>query len=154
VNATLYASGGLTAMLAEVGQFPPFFGRGSRLGPKAGLLITASIVLVVANLVDLSAIASVGSACSLVIFLLVGMAGYRLRSSTGANGPIVLVGMAATAVVLVFFAVDTLRNAPETFAAIVAIAVLAVVLDAVWKHVRKEPPPSAVGAGLTPSAGA
>jgi hypothetical protein len=111
-------------------------------------------VLVVANLVDLSAIASVGSACSLVIFLLVGMAGYRLRSSTGASGPIVLVGMAATAVVLAFFAVDTLRNAPETFAAIVAIAVLAVVLDAVWKRVRKEPPPSAAEAGLTPSAGA
>ena len=33
VNATLYASGGLTAMLAQAGQFPSFFGRGSRLGP-------------------------------------------------------------------------------------------------------------------------
>ena len=32
VNATLYASGGLTAMLAGAGQFPTFFGRGSRLG--------------------------------------------------------------------------------------------------------------------------
>ena len=30
VNATLYASGGLTTMLAEVGQFPPFFGREAR----------------------------------------------------------------------------------------------------------------------------
>ena len=40
VNATLYASGGLTAMLAKVGQFPPFFGRGSPLGSHAGLLIT------------------------------------------------------------------------------------------------------------------
>jgi chromate transport protein ChrA len=50
--------------------------------------------------------------------------------------------MAATVVVLAFFAVDTLRNAPETFAAIVAIAALAVVLDAVWKHVRKEEPPT------------
>jgi amino acid transporter len=151
VNATLYASGGLTAMLAEVGQFPPFFGRGSRLGPHAGLLITAAIVLVVSNLVDLSAIASLGSACSLVIFLLVGMAGYRLRSSTGARGSIVLMGMSATAVVLAFFAVDTLRNAPETFAAIVAIAALAVLLDAVWKHMRKEPPPSTAGVLLTPT---
>ena len=34
VNATLYASGGLTAMLAEVGQFPPFFGRGSATWPE------------------------------------------------------------------------------------------------------------------------
>ena len=32
VNATLYASGGLTAMLAQIGQFPSFFGRGSALG--------------------------------------------------------------------------------------------------------------------------
>ena len=30
VNATLYASGGLTSMLAEAGQFPTFFGRRSR----------------------------------------------------------------------------------------------------------------------------
>ena len=61
-------------------------------------------------------------------------------------------GMLATAVVLVFFAVDTLRNAPETFVAIVAIAALAVLLDAVWKHLRKEPPPSAAVAPLTPPA--
>jgi amino acid transporter len=149
VNATLYASGGLTTMLAEVGQFPPFFGRGSRLGSHAGLLITAAIVLVVSNLVDLSAIASVGSACSLVIFLLVGMAGYKLRSTTDARGAIILLGMTATAIVLAFFAVDTLRNAPETFVAIVAIAGLAVLLDAVWKHVRKEPPPT-TGAPLAP----
>ena len=140
VNATLYASGGLTSMLAEAGQFPPFFGRGSRLGPHAGLLITAALVIVVANLVDLSAIASVGSACALMIFLLVGAAGYRLRSETGALGAIVLLAMAATAVVLAFFAVDTLRNAPETFAAIVAIAVLSVVLDLVWKRSRGAPP--------------
>ena len=42
----------------------------------------------------------------------------------------VLTAIAATAIVLVFFAVDTLRNAPETFAAMSARA-LAVVLDAV-----------------------
>ena len=149
VNATLYASGGLTAMLAEVGQFPPFFGRGSRLGLHAGLLITSAIVLVVANLVDLSAIASVGSACSLMIFFLVGVAGYRLRSETGALGAVVLLGIAATAVVLVFFAVDTPR-APQTFVAIVAIAALAVILDTIWKRVRPEPPPAAAAAPINP----
>jgi hypothetical protein len=44
---------------------------------------------------------------------------------------------AATAIVLVFFAVDTVRNAPETFVAIVAIALLAVVLDLAWKRSRE-----------------
>ena len=54
---------------------------GSALTP--GCSITAALVLVVANLVDLSAIASVGSACSLGIFLLVGIAGFRRRAETG-----------------------------------------------------------------------
>ena len=47
VNATLYASGGLTSKLAEIGQFPTFFGSGSRLGPHAGLIITSLIVIAV-----------------------------------------------------------------------------------------------------------
>ena len=102
------------------------------------MLITAAIVLVVSNLVDLSAIASVGSACSLVIFLLVGLSAYRLRAEIGARAPIVLVALAVTAIVLAFFAVDTLSNSPETFVAIIAIAGLAVVLDTVWKRVRPQ----------------
>lgn len=141
VVATLYASSGLTAMLSEVGQFPPFFGRGSRLGAKSGVLISAGIVLVVANAVDLSAIASVGSACSLMIFVLVGIAGYRLRSATSASAALILVGIAATLVVLAFFVVDTFRNAPQTFTAIVVVGGLAIVLDLVWKRVRGEAPP-------------
>jgi amino acid transporter len=146
VLATLYASGGLTSTLASMGQFPPFFGRTLAFGAKAGVVITAALVLVVANLVDLSAIASVGSACSLVVFLLVGVSAFRLRAEIDARAPVVLVGLAATAVVLVFFAVDTARNAPETFAAILVIAVLAVVLDTLWKRIRG-PEPAAAGAG-------
>ena len=111
-------------------------GPDSRLGKHGGLLVTSGLALVLANLVDLSAIASVGSACSLVVFLLVGLAGYRRRSETGASTAVILLGMAATVTVLGFFAVDTLRNAPETFAAIVAMTVLAVSADGVWKHVR------------------
>jgi amino acid transporter len=152
VNATLYASRGLTAMLAQVGQFPAFFGRGSRLGPHAGLLITSALVLVVANLVDLSAIASVGSAISLVIFLLVGIAAYRLRAEIGALVAVVLAAIALTALVLAFFAIDTVRNAPETFSAIVAIAVLAVVLDFIWKRARPSEPTAAEPAAASPPA--
>jgi hypothetical protein len=40
--------------------------------------------------------------------------------------------------VLAFFAIDTVRNAPETFAAILVIGLLAIVLDSVWKRVRPQ----------------
>jgi len=140
VVATLYASGGLTGMLSNVGQFPPFFGSGSRLGPKSGVLISAAVVLLVANTVNLSAIASVGSACSLMIFVLVGVAGYRVRGETGAQAWLILLGVAVTLVVLGFFVVDTFRNAPQTFTAMAIVAALSIVLDLVWKRVRGEVP--------------
>ncbi|HEX3454990.1 MAG TPA: hypothetical protein VHS03_10205, partial [Gaiellaceae bacterium] len=113
----------------QEGLFPDFFGAGSRLGKHAGLLITGGLVLLIANLVDLSAIASVGSAVALLVFLLVGLAGFRLRRETGSNVGLVLAAMGANVVVLIAFGLDTWRTAPETFAAIVGILVLAVVLD-------------------------
>jgi amino acid transporter len=134
VNATLYASGGLTRMLAGVGQFPPVFGRRTAHGVHVGLLITALLVLVVANLVDLSAIASVGSAIALSVFVLVALAGWRRRADTRANPVIAAAAIVVAVVVLAFFVVDTLRNDPATFAAILVIAALAVGLDAAWKR--------------------
>jgi amino acid transporter len=151
-NATLYASGGLTRMLAEVGQFPPVFGRSSRLGQHAGLLITAGLVLVVSNLVDLSAIASVGSAIALVVFVLVALAGYRRRADTGANSVLAVAAIAVSVVVLAFFAVDTLRNDPATFVAIVAITALAVVFDLAWQR-RGTPAPAEATTSPPPSDG-
>jgi hypothetical protein len=91
---------------------------------------------VLANAFDLSAIASLGSAVSLIVFLVVGVAGLRLRSESGSEAWVIVVTMLATAVVLVLFAIDTARNAPETFTAMLVLVVLAVVLDAVWKRVR------------------
>ena len=149
-NATLYASSNLTGMLAEQRLFPSLFGAGSRLGARSGLLITAGLVLLIANLVDLSAIASVGSAVALVIFLLVGIAGYRRRAETGSNVWIIGLAIALTAVVLGFFAVDTWNNTRQTFTAIVALLVLAVILDLCTRAANRR---SAAAPGLGAASG-
>ena len=65
-----------------------------------------------------------------------GLAGYRRRADTGARASIVIAAIVASVVVLVFFAMDTLRNDPATFVAIVVIAALAVALDYTWKRRR------------------
>jgi amino acid transporter len=140
-NATLYASGNLTGQLAKTGLFPSIFGEKSALGRHAGLLITTGLVLIVANAVDLSAIASVGSAVSLMVFLLVGIAGWRRRADTKSNPIIVALAIGVIAVVLGFFAVDTVQNAPDTFTAIVLLGLLAIVLDALVRR-RHQPPPA------------
>jgi amino acid transporter len=140
-NATLYASGNLTDQLAKADLFPEFFGESSRLGRHAGLLITAALVLIIANVVDLSAIASVGSAVSLAVFLLVGIAGWRRRADTKSSPVIVGLAIVVIAIVLGFFAVDTVQTSPETFTAIILLGLLAVVLDAMVRRRPRTPIP-------------
>ena len=95
------------------------------------------LVLLLANLVDLTAIASLGSVVALVIFLVTSIAAYRLRSETGSRASILLAGITLTVVVLAVFAVQTLQTAPETFTAMIATLVLAVVLDLTWTRRRR-----------------
>jgi amino acid transporter len=97
------------------------------------------LVLVLANVFDLSAIASLGSAVALIVFFFVGLAGLRLRAESGSKARLIVAAMLATAVVLVLFGIDTARNAPDPFTAMLVLVVLAIVLDTVWKHTRRGP---------------
>jgi amino acid transporter len=136
VNANIYAATGSTAKLAESGTFPPVFGARARVGSTRGLVISVVLVLLLATLVDLSAIASLGSVVALTIFLVISVAAYRLRGEIGARGWVVLLAIVSTAGILLVFGVQTAVTAPETFVAMVGLLVLAVVLDLVWGRVR------------------
>ncbi len=136
VNANIYAAAGSTAKLAETGTFPPVFGQAALVGGTRGLTISVVLVLLLAALVDLTAIASLGSAVALAIFLVVSVAAFKLRRETGSRTSILVAAIVLTVVVLLVFAVQTLRNEPETFIAIMGILVLAVGLDLLWARMR------------------
>jgi amino acid transporter len=136
VNANIYAATGSTAKLAESGTFPPVFGQLARVGGTRGLVISVLAVLALAYFVDLTAIASLGSAVALAIFLITSLAAYRLRAETGSRASVLIIGIVLTAVVLLVFAVQTLRTEPVTFVAIVIVVGLAVVLDLIWSRIR------------------
>jgi amino acid transporter len=139
VNANVYAAGNITAMLAKEGQFPPLFGRRTGFGAPSGLVVSAALVLVLANVFDLEAIADIGSAVAMLIFLLLGVAALRLRRETGTDPTVVATAMAMTAVVLVLFSIDTIENDPQTFVAMLVVAALAFLLDRAWKRSRGTP---------------
>lgn len=134
VTATLYASEGLTSALADVGQFPTVFGSTSRLGPHGGLWITTVATLLFVNVFDLGALASIGSAVSLAVFVLVGVAAIRLRETIAAHLPILLAGVIFSVLVLLFFAVDTYNNDRAAFWTMIILPCLAFGLDTVWKR--------------------
>ncbi|HSE71971.1 MAG TPA: APC family permease [Nocardioidaceae bacterium] len=137
VNANIYAAAGSTKKLADSGLFPPVFGQLARVGGTRGLVISVVAVLLLANLVDLTAIASLGSVVALAIFLVVSFAAYRLRAETGSSATVLVAGIGLTLVVLAVFAVQTLRTAPATFTAMLGILALAILLDLLWSRLRR-----------------
>jgi amino acid transporter len=132
VNANIYGAVGSTKELADTGLFPPIFGRPGTFGSTRGLGISAAVVLVLANLVDLSSIASLGSVVALVIFLMVAVAGLRLRAVAGINLAVVLTAILSTLVVLVVFVITTWVEDPRLFVAMLAVLTLAIAIEVVW----------------------
>jgi amino acid transporter len=139
LNANVYAGGGFVASLAERGQFPGFFAK--RVAPHGvlGLVISTSIVIVLSLAFDLSAIASMGSAITLIFFTLITFGHMRLTDQTGANIWMLVLAAASTIVTLAMFVVGTLIDEPQALSAIVATLILASLTDLGWKWWRDRP---------------
>jgi amino acid transporter len=132
VNAGLYPSIGMTAHLASVGQFPPVFGRSVGRFP-VGLIVMAVLAIILVVGFDLNKIASIGSAVALLVFSAVSVAHLRLYRTTGASVIVLVIGLVATLGTFVVFCTTTLVDEPATAFALIAIIVIAVVVDFGWK---------------------
>ncbi|WP_028045599.1 APC family permease [Cellulomonas sp. URHE0023] len=137
VTAILYSSRALTGALADSGTFPPAFGSRTRLGSHGGLLITAGLTILFVTVLGLGALASVGSAVSLAVFLLVAIAAFRLRSELNASTLLTAAATVISAVVLAWFVVDLFRAQRRSFWFMIVLIVLAVVVDVVWTRRRQ-----------------
>jgi hypothetical protein len=82
INATFYSTGRLTYIIAKSGQLPAKMEQSFRGQHLQGTLITAALALIVANFVPLEAIATMGSAGFLLIFMAVNMANFRMARET------------------------------------------------------------------------
>jgi amino acid transporter len=139
INSQLYAAIGATFSMAKDGHLPPVFGQQRRRGRggSMGLIISAILILLMANLFDLSAIASIGSAIALIIYVLITIAHWRMAGETKASKVMLGLALFATLLAILLFAVNTLQTAPQTFAILVVITILAWVVEAVWRGISK-----------------
>ncbi len=94
INATLYGTARLSYIIAKDGELPAVLEKKIWNRPLEGLLITSGATLVVANLVDLSNISTMGSMGFLLIFAAVNAAHAKLADQTGGKRWISLAGVA------------------------------------------------------------
>jgi len=139
INSQLYASIGATYTMAKDGHLPPVFGlkRRRREGGTQGLVISALLILALALLFDVTAIASIGSAVALAIFVLITIAHLRMSKETGASRAILVLALFATSLAILLFAWYTWLTSPQTFAILVATIILAWVVEAIWRWISK-----------------
>jgi amino acid transporter len=139
INSQLYASIGATYAMAKDGHLPPIFGlkRRRREGGTQGLVISALLILALALLFDVTAIASIGSAVALAIYVLVTIAHLRMTKETGASKVMLILALFMTSLAILLFAWYTLLTSPQTFAILVGTIILAWLVEAIWRWYSK-----------------
>ena len=97
-------------------------------------MAAASVVLALGF--DLTAIASIGSAVALLVFMLVTAAHFRVRSQTSARLGLLVAAIATTAVAFLTFVFTTLVSEPASAVTLAVILLISIVLDHRWRKVR------------------
>jgi amino acid transporter len=110
INATFYGTGRLAYIIARSGELPRELERTMRGQHLEGTLITASLALLIANFVPLEAIATMGSAGFLLLFMGVNIANVRLARETGGRAWISALAALSTAVALIVLCVEVDEN--------------------------------------------
>lgn len=110
INASFYSTGRLTYIIARSGELPKEIERTFRGQHLEGVLITAVLALLVANLVPLEAIATMGSAGFLLLFMAVNIAAVRLARQTGGRAWISALAALSTGFALVTLCLQVEEN--------------------------------------------
>jgi hypothetical protein len=137
VNATLYGAARLSYIIAKEGELPENLEHKVWNEPVEGLLITAGVTLVIANLFDLSSISMMGSAGFLLIFAAVNAANAVLAEKTGSRGWVSILGA-----VLCLGALGTLvweigQKTLSHLWILLAMLLLAFLIEGVYRFIRK-----------------
>ncbi len=138
LNSNLYAATGATSQLGDSGLLPPILSRKVGSGGSMGLVIAAALTAIVSVLLDLSAIASLGSAVSLSVFIVIGFAHLRLIDQTNATRWVIWAGILSAGVTFIAFIISTFIDSPVTIAMLVGVVIASIVLDQLWSRTRPD----------------
>ena len=141
INATLYGSARVTRVTSEEGEFPRLLAGSSSVKPIRGLLLTSALTLVVANLVDLTGIALMGSAGFLIIFAAVNFAHFKMARSTGGRRIISGIGGVACASAASILVARTAYSDPKEIVVLVVLIGSAFMIELAYRRVRPLPRP-------------
>ena len=136
INATLYGTARLSYIIAKEGELPRFLEREIWDRHLEGLFITTGITLVMANVLDLRDISTMGSAGFLIIFAAVNWANVRLWKETRSIRFISALGTGLCLGAIGFLVYETILKAPKNLLVLGIMLGLALTLELLYYHMK------------------
>lgn len=136
INAILYGTTNQTYLLAKDGELPPEFDRRMWKQGTEGLGITAALALILANTMDLTAIATLASITMLLVYLLVNVGHLRLAKQTRALRLVVGLAVLGCTGAMVLFLRHIFVHTPATAVVLGALIAAAFAVEFLLQKVR------------------
>lgn len=137
INATLYGSARITYIIAKTRELPTQLERPIWNQPLEGLLITAGSTVLLANLLNLESISTMGSAGFLLIFAVVNAAEARTTRRRGSRSP--WISVLAAAACLGALGALVAKSSLEACAVLAGMVALAFAIEAAFRRVSGAP---------------
>ncbi len=135
LNATLYGVTRLSYIISKSGELPAGLERKIWKKPVEGLFISAAVTLALANLLNLSRIATMGSAGFLIIFGAVNVANVRLRRQTGAAVWLPVTGTVLCVLALTALVWETVKMDPYMIWVLAGLVGGALTIEGIYRGV-------------------
>jgi amino acid transporter len=136
LNGGLFGAANITFALAEKGQLPPRFKRKIKASTR-GLTITAVAAILMVCFFDLSSVASLGSATSLMVYMLVNFAALKLLQPQRARFLLICSSVAACFLAIVIWSAHTVQTNPGSLLVFMGFLVASFVFEVVLQRVTR-----------------
>jgi len=139
INATIYGNARLGYIIAKYGKLPrSLMDEGKRSGvPFKGVLYTTLFSLLLANTIDLTQIAIIGSAGFLLIFFIVNVSAFKLHDVIGANRYVLLISSTLALLALATLLLHTYRTNPDAVMIFMGFIIISGMFELIYgRYVR------------------
>ncbi len=139
INATIYGNARLGYIIAKYGKLPKSLmdeKKGSNV-PFKGVFYTAALSLVLANTIDLTQIAIIGSAGFLLIFFIVNISAYKLCHEIKASKTVSILSSAFTFLSLAVLMLHTYKTNPNAVMIFMGFIIISLTFELIYgRYVR------------------
>jgi amino acid transporter len=132
INATIYGNARLGYNIAKDGKLPHKLLLKRRQIPFMGVVYTTIFSLILANSIDLSQIAIIGSAGFLLIFFIVNISAYKLKKQIKANRYILILASVFSFLALAILLVYTYKSNPNAIMIFMLFIIISLLFELIY----------------------